>query len=63
MGPFSVDLNGRVALVTGAGAGVGRAVALVLAASGAAVCVCDVNPDHADQVTETIQAAGGRALA
>ncbi|NDJ75545.1 MAG: SDR family oxidoreductase [Chloroflexi bacterium] len=60
---FSVDLTGFVALVTGAGSGVGRATAEVLAGAGAAVCVHDVNPDRANQVLETIQAADGRAIA
>jgi 3-oxoacyl-[acyl-carrier protein] reductase len=60
---FSVDLSGKVALVTGAGDGIGGSVALALAAAGAAVCVNDINPDRADSVAEAIQAAGGRALA
>src|SRR5438270_174640 len=51
---FSVDLNGKVAIVTGAGAGVGRAIALALAKSGAAVGVNDLNPDRADNVAHGI---------
>lgn len=62
MSDFSVNLTGRVALVTGAGHGVGRATALALAHAGAAVCVSDVNPDRVDQVVEAIRAAGGRAV-
>jgi NAD(P)-dependent dehydrogenase (short-subunit alcohol dehydrogenase family) len=62
MGHFSVDLTGRVALVTAAGDGIGRAVAQALASAGAAVCVNAVNPDRADQVADAIQAAGGRAM-
>lgn len=58
---FSVRLNGKVALVTGAGAGVGRAVALALGASGAAVFVNDLNPDRADSVADEIIAVGGQA--
>ena len=63
MPTFNVDLNGQAAIVTGAGAGVGRAIALALAGSGAAVAVNDLNPDRADTVAETINNAGGRAIA
>lgn len=58
---FSVRLDGRVALVTGAGAGVGRAAAFALASAGAAVFVNDLNPDRADSVAEEIVASGGQA--
>lgn len=59
---FTIDLTGRVALVTGAGADVGKAVALALAGAGAAVCVNDLNPDRAERVVEEIRGAGGRAM-
>jgi 3-oxoacyl-[acyl-carrier protein] reductase len=60
---FSVDLTGKVALVTGAGDGIGRAIALALGQAGAAVCVNDLNPDRADNVTDEITNAGGQAMA
>lgn len=63
MGPYTVDLRGRVALVTSAGDGVGRAAALALGRAGAAVCANDMNPDRAERTAETIQQAGGQALA
>ena len=53
------DLDGRVAIVTGAGAGLGRAEALALAASGARVVVNDVS--DVDTVDE-IEALGGKAV-
>ncbi|WP_273735373.1 SDR family NAD(P)-dependent oxidoreductase [Mycolicibacterium septicum] len=54
-------LDGRSALVTGAGAGLGAAVAQAFAEAGAAVLVTDVDKDAAGAVAEAITAAGGRA--
>lgn len=62
MSTFSVNLSGKVALVTGAGQGVGRAAALALAGAGAAVCANDLNPGRIDDVVDAITAAGGRAI-
>jgi NAD(P)-dependent dehydrogenase (short-subunit alcohol dehydrogenase family) len=64
-------LDGRVAIVTGAGRGLGRAHALRLAAEGAAVVVNDLGGDvhgegqdlsPAQQVVEEIRAQGGQAV-
>ena len=63
MANFTVDLAGRVALVTNAGEGIGRATALALAQAGAAVCVNSMNPDRAESVAAEIEAFGGRAMA
>ena len=54
-------LDGRSALVTGAGGGVGAAVAKAFAAAGAGVLVTDVDKDAAAAVAEAIIADGGRA--
>jgi 3-oxoacyl-[acyl-carrier protein] reductase len=60
----SKELDGRVALVTGAGRNIGRAIALELAAGGAAVIVnARANMGEAQAVAGEIEAAGGRALA
>ncbi len=55
-------LNGKVAIVTGAGQGVGRCHAELLAAEGAAVVVNDLG-ESADEVAAGIVAAGGRCVA
>jgi 3-oxoacyl-[acyl-carrier protein] reductase len=55
------SLEGRSALVTGAGAGIGAAVAKAFANAGAAVLVTDVDETAAKQVADEIVAAGGRA--
>ena len=46
----SENLQGRIALVTGAGQGMGRAVAVALAARGAQIAVNDCNPAVAEKV-------------
>ena len=55
-------LNGKVAIVTGAGQGVGRCHADLLAALGASVVVNDLS-ELADEVAEAIVAEGGQAVA
>ena len=58
------ELEGRVALVTGAGRNIGRAIALELAACGAAVVVnARSNLKEAEAVADEIERTGGKALA
>ena len=52
-----MEIQGRIAVVTGAAAGIGRAVASALAAEGAAVVVGDVDNDEGRRVAEEV---GGR---
>src|SRR3712207_9551367 len=55
-------VDGKVAIVTGAGAGLGRAHALLLAAEGGKVVVNDIG-DGAQDVVDEIVKAGGEAVA
>jgi len=57
-----VELDGKVAVVTGAGRGIGRAIALALADAGAAVAVFERDPHSGARVVEEITDAGGDAL-
>jgi NAD(P)-dependent dehydrogenase (short-subunit alcohol dehydrogenase family) len=56
-------LDGKVAVITGAGTGLGRAYAQLLAREGAAVVVNDYAAEPASAVVREICAAGGRAVA
>jgi NAD(P)-dependent dehydrogenase (short-subunit alcohol dehydrogenase family) len=54
-------LDGKIALVTGAGRGLGRGIALALAAAGAELLLNSRSPKELDAVAAEIAAAGGRA--
>ena len=56
-------LEGRVAIVTGAGSGIGRATALKMASEGALVVAADINAATAEATAVDIRAAGGSAEA
>jgi len=56
-------LEGKVAIVTGAGSGIGRAIALTLAREGADIVIADVDHEPAREVAGEVEALGRRAEA
>ena len=56
------ELEGKAAVVTGAGGGVGRRAAEGLAAAGCAVAAIDLDTPLARRTAERIRARGGRAI-
>ncbi len=57
-----MQIDGKVALITGAGAGIGAAGAELFAAHGARVCLLDIDEDELREQVEQIRANGGEAM-
>jgi len=55
-------LDGKVALISGAGRGIGRSIALKLAAEGARLVVNDLDAGPAEETVQAVRAAGGQAV-
>lgn len=59
----NLRLDGKCAIITGAGAGIGKEIAITFATAGASVVVSDINADAANHVVDEIQQLGGQAFA
>jgi len=57
------SLNGKVAVITGAGSGMGRSMALRLAEDDARIAIWDINGEGAEQTARMVRDAGGTAIA
>jgi len=57
-----MQLDGKVAIVTGAASGIGKRIAEVYAAHGAAVAIADINLDAANATAQELVARGGKAM-
>ena len=58
-----IDLNGKVAIVTGGGSGIGKGISLVLANQGASVVIADVNIENASSVVSELESKGKKGIA
>ena len=57
-----MNLDNKIAIVTGAGQGIGKAIAIRLAEAGADVAIMDLNTDAAKSVAREIESIGRRSL-
>ena len=55
-------LDGKVALITGAGSGIGRGTAVRLARDGASVCIVDIDEDGAGETASSVREFGRDAI-
>ena len=58
-----MKLEGKVALITGAGSGLGRQAAQLFTAEGAKVAIVDIDADRAEQTLKLVEQQGGDAIA
>lgn len=55
-------LEGKVAVITGAGSGMGRVEAILFAQEGAKVAVVDITPERGEETVKLVKEAGGEAI-
>ena len=60
---YGTRLQGKVALITGAGSGIGRESSLLWASEGASIVAVDIDQASAQHTADAVRAAGGRAIA
>ena len=58
-----MELDDKIAVVTGAGRGIGRAISLELAGAGAHIAVSDINADSVEETAVAVKALGRESLA
>jgi len=58
-----MSLNGKAALISGAGGGICRAIAVAFAEAGASIACADIDAASAEITAELVRAAGGKAVA
>lgn len=57
-----MQLDGKIALITGGSSGIGRATAVLFAQHGAKLAIADLNPDGGQATVQMIRDAGGTAV-
>jgi NAD(P)-dependent dehydrogenase (short-subunit alcohol dehydrogenase family) len=62
-GDFNMELEGKVAVITGGASGIGKGTALAMARSGADIVIADVHDGRLEKARDEIAALGARVLA